>query len=169
VVDCDECGLVYATFSTADIPNALSAFGREYRTRLAADPVRLRTRPSPDVWSALEYACHVRDVFEVQRSRLVLALIEERPSFVPMGRDERAIRDRYNDQDPSVVADHLDRAAQEIAGAFAALDEGQWLRTGIYNWPAPAERTMTWLGQHTIHEGHHHLRDIDTVLTRVGS
>ena len=31
-------------------------------------------RPSSDVWSALEYACHVRDVCRLYDERLVLML-----------------------------------------------------------------------------------------------
>jgi hypothetical protein len=166
---CDDCGLVYASIFRADIPNAIAAFGEEYRRRLILDPVVLRARPSPEVWSVLEYSCHVRDVFEVQRSRLELALTEPVPTFTPMGRDERVTRDRYNEQAPELVADQLDHAAAAIAAEFAGLRDDQWERTGIYNWPTTSERTMTWLGQHTIHEGRHHLRDIDAVLVSVSS
>jgi DNA segregation ATPase FtsK/SpoIIIE, S-DNA-T family len=165
---CDDCGLVYASISTAEIPNALFAFGSEYRRRLTGDPAVLRTRPSPDTWSALEYSCHVRDVLDVQRARLHLALVEDVPTFTPMGRDERAVDDRYNEQAPLDVADQLEQAAAAIAADFAALDDEQWLRTGIYNWPTATERTMTWLGQHTIHEGRHHLLDIDAGLAAIG-
>ena len=169
MIDCDGCGLVYADISIEEIPNALFAFGPAYRARLGADPAVLRTRPGPEVWSALEYACHVRDVLDVQRQRLALALAQDCPSFVPMGRDERVIRDRYNEQVPADVADQLDRAAREISVAFADLRDDQWNRTGIYNWPTATERTMVWLGQHTIHEGRHHLLDIDEGLARVSS
>jgi hypothetical protein len=164
---CDSCGFVYASISAPEIPNALMAFGPAYGQRLEAGATALRTRPAPEVWSALEYACHVRDVFEVQRARLLLALEETRPAFTPMGRDERVLRDRYNDQEPEVVGDQLAAAARALATSFAELRDDQWDRTGIYNWPTTAERTMTWLGRHTIHEGRHHLGDLDAVLSRV--
>ena len=127
----------------------------------------LRTRPSPERWSALEYSCHVRDVLIVQRDRLALALIEDAPTFVPMGRDERVLRDRYNEQRPAVVVDQLEAAADALAADFAELRPDQWERTGIYNWPEESSRSMVWLGQHTIHEERHHLRDIDDVLARL--
>ena len=165
MVDCVQCGLVYASISEAEIPGELRKLGPSYRRRLTRDPGALRASRDPDVWSALEYACHVRDVLEVQRGRLALALAEDRPTFEPMGREERVTRDRYNDQDPAAVADQLSANANEIAAAFAALRAADWARTGIYNWPTQAERSMTWLGQHTIHEGRHHLRDIDAALT----
>ena len=71
-----------------------------------ADPtlgVTIRTRPGPRIWSALEYACHVRDVFLVLRERLYLALVEECPSFAPMYRDERASLARYGAEEPADV------------------------------------------------------------------
>ncbi len=161
MVDCDECGLVYASIPLANIPNELEAFGPIYRARLGGDPSKLRARPSPEVWSALEYACHVRDVLEVQRGRLLLALEEDRPTFIPMGRDERVTRHHYNDQDPLIVADQLEAAATAIGTEFSGLSDEQWERSGIYNWPTASERSMVWLGRHTIHECRHHLRDID--------
>jgi hypothetical protein len=163
---CDECGFVYTDVPIGEIPPALRAFGPQFGARLVRDPDDLRTRPSPEVWSALEYSCHVRDVLVVQRDRLALALRETCPQFTPMGRDERVTRDRYNDQDPAAVAVELAGAADAVAAAFAALSEDEWARTGIYSYPTPTERTMLWLGRHTIHEGRHHLRDVDKVLSR---
>jgi hypothetical protein len=167
VTHCEECGFVYSTVLTTGIPGALRDLGPQYRAALERDPVVLRARPSPDVWSALEYACHVRDVLVVQRERLELALAEDCPTFIPMGRDERVIADRYNEQDPAVVVDQLDAAAAAIAVAFGELSDAEWERTGIYNYPAPAERSMAWLGRHTIHEGRHHLDDVNRVLVVV--
>jgi DNA segregation ATPase FtsK/SpoIIIE, S-DNA-T family len=163
---CEECGFVYSQLSVGEIPPALRALGPSFGHRLARDPDALRAHPDPRVWSALEYCCHVRDVLDVQRERLALALRDDCPVYTPMGRDERVTRDRYNEQDPTTVAAQLSAAARAAADAFAALSADEWPRTGIYNYPAPAERTMVWLGRHTVHEGHHHLRDVDAALTR---
>ena len=162
---CDACAFVYAELDAGDAPARMRAFAPAYRDRLVGpDASRLRTRPGPGTWSALEYACHVRDVFEVQNERVLLALAEDTPTFVPMGRDERAVDRRYNEQDPLVVAAELAAAAEELAVTLEGLDEAGWSRTGIYNWPAPAERDLAWLARHTVHEGLHHLRDVDADL-----
>lgn len=148
----------------------LASFGPRFRMRLVATEdetvahAGLRNRPDVDAWTALEIACHVRDLLEVQRQRLELALREERPTFAPMGREERVVTGRYNRQDPLEVADAIDDRAAAISGAFAGLTPSEWERTGIYNWPAPAERSMVWLGRHTVHEGEHHLDDIDRLI-----
>lgn len=172
---CKPCRFVYADVEAQALPECFTSFGARYRAVLLP-PHRpatwhdvLRTRPEEGVWSALEYACHVRDVFLVQRDRLYAALVEDKPGFAPMHRDHRVTLARYNQQDPGEVAEQLGMAARLIAQAFGALDSAQLQRRCIYNFPAPTERPLLWVGQHTVHEGEHHLRDIDRVLARVRS
>ena len=170
---CDSCQFVYADVDAKALPERFTSFGTRYRAVLlppdqpAAWDGILRTRPAEGVWSALEYACHVRDVFLVQRDRLYIALVEDKPVFAPMYRDHRVTLARYNEQDPEEVAVQLSTAARLIAQAFSALNLAQLQRLCIYNFPAPAERPLLWNGQHTVHEGEHHLRDIEWVLSRV--
>ena len=59
----------------------------------------LRRRPAPDVWSALAYTCHVRDLQFTQRERLYVILVEDDPSFTPTYRDERVALAGYEDED----------------------------------------------------------------------
>ena len=170
---CDSCQFLYAEVEAQTLPARFAAFGPRYLARLlpperpAAWSALLRTRPAVDVWSALEYACHVRDVFLVQRDRLYTALVEDTPVFAPMYREQRVTLARYNAQDPEEVAAQLATAARLIAQAFEGLDAGQLQRRCLYNFPAPAERPLLWVGQHAVHEGEHHLRDVERVLAHV--
>jgi hypothetical protein len=156
---CDECGFTYASVSADGLPGRLSAASARFVAAFATIG-DARRRPDPAVWSPLEYACHVRDVLRVQRERLDLALRVENPEFVAMGREERVIRDAYNDQDPQTVLAELIEAAAGLARAFGTLSSAQWSRTGVYNWPAVEARTMLWLGRHTLHEVEHHRMDL---------
>jgi hypothetical protein len=156
---CDECGFDYAGVSADELPPFLRALGGRYAAALA-EVRQVRRRPAEGVWSPLEYTCHVRDVLRVQTDRLVLALTVDQPEFTPMGRDERAVTDAYNEQDPTVVLAALATAATDLATRFSALDQADLARTGVYPWPEPRARTLLWLGQHTIHETEHHLLDI---------
>ncbi len=124
----------------------------------------LRRRPAPQIWSALEYSCHFRDVLLAQRERLYLALVEDTPRFWSIHRDERVVLARYSDDGFEEVGREVDLAASLIARAFARLDDTQWQRRCIYGYPTPAPRTVAWLGRHTVHEGRHHLRDVDDVI-----
>jgi DinB superfamily len=121
------------------------------------------------VWSALEYLCHVRDVVLVQRERAVLARVEDLPSFPRMYRDERVALCRYSEQNVEEVLDQLSVATSLCALVFDGLEEAEWSRPLIYNWPTPAEFDLAWLGRHTVHEVEHHFRDVVSVLTRVAT
>ena len=159
---CDECGYVYGVITRAEIPLALRARSVDFRTRLDnLDDEVVRAHPLSGTWSVLEYACHVRDLFRVQRERVELALVEDEPRFTPMRREERVLEDRYNEQDPTTVGDELVGSAGRLSATFELLDESGWTRTGVYNWPSTQVRTVEWIGQHTVHEAEHHLRDVD--------
>lgn len=170
---CAQCGFVYADVDAPALPTRLTALGPRLRahlwpaTRPAAWPAILRQRPAAEVWSALEYACHLRDVFLVQRERLYLALVEDAPVVGLMYRDQRVLLARYNAQEPAQVLDQLTIAAELIGQAFAALEPAQLARTCVYNFPHRAERSLLWVGQHVVHEGEHHLQDIIQGLSRL--
>jgi hypothetical protein len=155
----DACGFDYDSVGVADVPGRIGAAGPRYAAALSG-VAELRRRPAPEVWSPLEYLCHVRDVLGVQRERVALALEVDNPVVTPMGRDERVVRDAYNAQDPAVVLAALNAAATELARDLAALTPAQWERTVVYNWPSPAPRTLLWVARHTIHEIEHHLGDV---------
>ena len=162
---CDECGFVYESVARGAIGDALRALPADYARAFEGRAHLATAHPLPRVWSALEYACHVRDVLRVQHDRLRLALAEDRPAFVPMGREERVIADAYNAQPLDAVLRELGVAAEDLAEALDGLGDAAWGRTGVYNYPTRAERDMTWLGRHTVHEGRHHHMDVERVLT----
>jgi hypothetical protein len=58
VEQCDECGFEY------DLDEALGAGSAVAKlvSILETDTESLRTRREPEIWSPLEYCCHVRDV-----------------------------------------------------------------------------------------------------------
>jgi hypothetical protein len=155
-----ECSYQFDSLGRTEIIQEILALADEHRLVLTFVPAqRLRDHPRPASWSVLEYACHVRDVLRVQRERVALALAQDTPQFASMRRDERAVDQRYNEQEPAVVAAQITDAAQQFAAALRALDDDGWLRTGSYPWPAPEVRTLEWVGRRTAHELAHHLFD----------
>ena len=118
----------------------------------------VRRRPRPDVWSPLEYACHVRDVFRLFDQRLRLMLAEDDPQFANWDQDETAVAERYGEQDPAVVAAELAAAADAIAASFAAVGGDQWERPGRRSDGARVHRRT--FGRYFIHDPVHHLRDV---------
>lgn len=159
VTHCDECGFLYESVTGPELGAALRSNAARIGDVLVATGGR--SRPAPDVWSPLEYGCHVRDVLLVQLGRVARGLAEDAPSFHPMGRDDRAERLRYSEQDLVVVREQVLDAAEGLAEVFDGLGEEHLARTVIYNWPVQAERPIQWVGQHTVHELVHHRLDIE--------
>ncbi len=164
---CDECGFFYDEHGPDRIAEELTELGSHYSSRLRVPPDLtsdhdvLHARRDPNTWSAVEYSCHVRDVLLAQRERLYLTLVTDTPTFAPIFRDQRAIVARYAEETAGQISDELEFASRLTGWAFAGLDGTAWSRRCIYNFPEPAERTVIWLAQHTLHEGLHHLLDVD--------
>lgn len=157
---CPDCGFSYQMMRSEILPwlrHDIEAFVDTFEA--VNNP---RARPSADVWSPLEYACHVRDVLRIQRDRVIQALGEHDPHFAPMRREERVVEDRYNEQDPAVVVAELREAAAAFISLLESLDERGWQRQGVYNFPEPRLRTVEWIAIHTTHEVLHHRVDIGT-------
>lgn len=167
---CLECGFDYDALLAVEAPAVFRALGDRYRVPLTRflrgedGDALLRAHPRPDTWSALEYACHVRDVFDVQRERLARARVEDDFVPEPMHREERVTELRYNKQPPSEVADAIASNAAALAHDVDGFTDADWARTMLYAYPELAVQPLSWVVVHTVHEGEHHLLDIGRVL-----
>jgi hypothetical protein len=153
---CTECGFTAATLSYDEIPDLIRHNAAAWAPVLARQGVA--ERPDENTWSALEYAAHVRDVFRIFHTRLGLMLTEPDPPFANWDQDATAVAERYNEQDPRVVAAELTQAAATVADAFAAVPPGDRERTGRRS--DGARFTVTTLAQYFIHDPTHHLHDV---------
>lgn len=149
MTSCEECGW---TYGDTDV--------RAHAERFVDAFDGAPTRPAPDAWSHLEYGCHVRDVLRIQVGRVAAALVEDTPSFTPMGRDERPRLYRYDAQLPDVVAREILDAADSLGRVIDAMGPEHLERTVTYSWPEPRVHTLEWVAQHTVHELVHHRLDI---------
>lgn len=161
---CAECGFVYDLGDAASAARSGRELAAEVAWLLRADGPDLRARPRQEVWSPLEYGCHLRDVFLVQRERLLAARRAGwdggTPQLAPMGRHERVENDGYAAQDPQDVARQLCDAALLFGGVLDRLDADDWAREVVYPFPEPEPRSLAWVALHTVHEAQHHLMDI---------
>jgi hypothetical protein len=153
---CPECG-----FDAGDVPGPrVAGWLREKAACWPAVCERADAvvRPAPQVWSPLEYACHVRDVCQVFESRVILMRSEEDPVFENWNQDVAAIIDEYGGQEPLAVGVELCAAAEGAAAAFEAVGEGEWERTGRRS--NGSRFTIETLGQYFLHDVIHHLHDV---------
>ncbi|MCU1442549.1 MAG: Methyltransferase type 12 [Cryobacterium sp.] len=153
---CPECGFAVANVDFDDIPGILTDVASKWPVVLARPDARLR--PDDHTWSPLEYGAHVRDVFRIFTLRLGLMLDEDDPLFPNWDQDATAQDERYNEQDPGVVAGELVDAAAVLAAAFGSVPEEARHRPGRRS--DGAAFTVTTLGKYLVHDPVHHLHDV---------
>jgi hypothetical protein len=151
---CPDCGLDVSNIEYDDIPGRLRANAASWVQVLQRPGVR--DRPKPHVWSALEYACHVRDVFILFDQRLQRMLTEDDPLFANWDQDETAVQDKYGEQDPAVVAQQIPPAAEQLATRFAQATDRA--RTGRRS--DGAAFTVDSFARYLLHDPVHHLHDV---------
>lgn len=154
---CPECGLDVSSLDREEVADMILANAAAWQDVLAS-PGTARTRPDPDTWSPLEYACHVRDVLRVYDQRLQLMLTEDDPLFPNWDQDATAVAECYAEQDLAVVAEELNEAAQTLSARFADVRGDQWQRTGSRS--DGADFTVETFARYFIHDPVHHLHDV---------
>jgi DinB superfamily len=153
---CEECGFDTSSFPQEDLSRMIRENAASWELVLEAFDVR--TRPSPQVWSPLEYGCHVRDVFRLYDYRLGLMLTSDDPTYPNWNQDETAVRDRYGEQDPARVSDELVEAAEGLADRFDTVAGAGWDRPGRRS--DGARFTVDSFGRYMLHDVVHHLHDV---------
>ncbi|TGO05569.1 DinB family protein [Serinibacter arcticus] len=153
---CPECELDASTVAVADVGDLVRASVPRWTEALSCPDAR--ERPDAGTWSVLEYGAHVRDVFRVFDGRLALVLEQDTPTFANWDQDATALADRYDQQDPAVVAEELAVAAGTIAVRFDGVPESAHPRRGRRS--NGSEFTVTTLAQYFWHDVEHHLRDV---------
>jgi DinB superfamily len=154
---CPECGFDAAGLDRDLIGSMILSNAASWQRVLRRTDVLVR--PSDAVWSPLEYACHVRDIFRIYDERLRLMLGEHDPQYPNWDQDATAVADHYDQQDPAVVADELVLAAARITARFTEVTATDWDRPGTRS--DGAHFTIESFARYLIHDPIHHLWDVD--------
>ena len=157
---CPECGVESARIQPTDVPTLARANALIWESVLA-DDAAARVRPSPEIWSPVEYACHVRDVFEVFTGRLQLMVAEDGARFQNWDQDEAAVEGDYAHAEPSEVAVGVVAAAERVAAAWEAVPRDAWERQAVRS--NGSVFTVTTLSQYFAHDWLHHAWDVTGV------
>lgn len=153
---CPDCGFDAGSFEVSKTSEISRDLARRWSEVLDRPDVVVRSRS--DVWSPLEYGCHVRDVFRLFDRRLERMLSEVEPHFDNWDQDKTAVDDDYQGQDSSVVKTELVSAANVLADRFDSVAGQQWQRTGIRS--DGAVFTIRTFAQYLMHDPIHHLWDV---------
>jgi hypothetical protein len=154
---CPECGFDAGTTAAHDLAGLVRQNAREWQAMLADGVIR-PGRPDPSTWSALEYACHVRDVYRRYPGRIELMLAEDDPLFPNWDQDVTAVEDGYEAQDPAQAVSELGEAAAVLASRLEALGGEQWARPGRRS--DGASFTVDTISRYMIHDPFHHVWDV---------
>lgn len=154
---CPECGFTAGTFPPEQVGRRIREDLRRWQAVLAKTDAGVR--PNAEIWSATEYACHVRDVCDLFVVRLGQMLTEDDPQFADWDQDETAIEEDYTSQLAPEVSSELVPAFTAAANAFDAVPAGAWERPGRRS--NGSVFTTRTLSQYFLHDLVHHLYDID--------
>ena len=154
---CPDCGFDASTLDRGAVATALRA--ANFRLIALLDDPLARERPAAEVWSAVEYGCHVRDVHRLFRYRLGLMLDEDDPLFANWDQDETAAESHYDEAVLDELVGDLAADGERLAEAFAAVRDDQWSRTGRRS--DGAVFTVESFGRYLVHDPVHHVWDVE--------
>ena len=156
--------------SGQDAAVAVRSFPRRYRALLVTPgsqdgpDVVFRRRPDPSTWSALEYTAHVADRLDHLGPAIRRITRENSPTITFFDSYERAAAQAYNTLERTEVLGWLDLTCAELPAVLDDVVPDDWLRTGTV---AGVEKDALTLARDGVHEGAHHLRDVQHVLAAV--
>ena len=159
---CPECGFIADEVDRSSVGEVIRADALGWPAILALPDAS--ERPDASTWSPLEYACHVRDVHRIFGERLHLMLEQDQPRFANWDQDETAVAERYDLQDPAVVATELVAAAESVAAQYDAVPDDSWGRRGLRS--NGTEFTVDSIGRYHLHDIVHHAHDVRLYAAR---
>jgi hypothetical protein len=161
---CGVCGFDAADYTRDDLFGTLRALAPIWCTMTErVDAEILATRPKPEVWSALEYASHSRDVTAVMNLALRAVVEQDGIDFgdvVSAGgapATPPTLIEAISQLDDEAVALH--RAANE-------MPSDAWDHTFSYGGET---LDAGWIVAHAVHDATHHLQDAGRGLHALGA
>ncbi len=160
---CEACRFDGSAFDDAALLEAIHALGPRWRALIADSGTELRTRPAPEVWSAIEYAAHSRDITALHAFGVEQALTIDEPAFPAIEADELidAAAATYAAANPDEVVDQLGEHANRLARLAADAGAARWTRGLTIGDDRSDVRRLL---EHALHDSTHHLDDVERGL-----
>ena len=163
---CAACDFDGGRYDDDALLDAIRALGPRWTTLLASAGGELRVRPAPEVWSAIEYAAHSRDITALHVFGVEQALTLEEPVIADIEADDliQTAAATYGDLDPDEVASALAGHATRLAELAAGAPGAAWSR-GLTIGDARVD--VRRLLEHALHDSRHHVDDVERGLARL--
>jgi hypothetical protein len=164
---CDACGFDGAVYDDAALLDALRALGPSWRDLIAGAGPELRARPAPEVWSAIEYAAHSRDITALHVFAVEQALTLDEPAIPAIEADlvEEAAA-TYGDAEPDAVVAALEFHSSRLASLAEEAGADSWTRGFTIGDDRIEVRRLL---EHALHDSRHHLLDVERGLAQLRS
>ncbi len=124
----------------------------------------LARRPADGSWSVLEHACRVVLGLRLVDRHVRSALWSERPNLEPSDVASAEVEGSGEGRQPSDVEADLGAAVEALATTLDGVPGDAWLRPAVL---AGRDTTVLGLARAAAHDGTHHLREAERVLTEV--
>ena len=123
----------------------------------------LRVRPEPEVWSAIEYAAHSRDVTALHAFGVEQALTTNEPAFPAIDGEQliQSAAASYRAADPDEIVNALDAEAVRMARLADDAGTAAWSRGLTIG---ESRMNVRRLLEHALHDSQHHLDDVERGL-----
>jgi hypothetical protein len=167
---CPECGIDYDALAPGDLAVAVRSYPRRFRALLTTfdeqedEDALIRRKPDPATWSALAYTVHIADVLAWHADAVRRMLDVDDATIDWPSKDEAAWETTANAEDRGDALDRVRREAERLAAALDDVHGDAWSREGDFPW---GRRDLLTTARNAVHEGHHHLRDVERVLRSV--
>jgi DinB superfamily len=154
---CPECGFDASACRAAQVATLVRENTAQW-SGLLARGVITHVRPDDAIWSPLEYACHVRDVYRRYLGRIDLMLAEDDPLFANWDQDRTALEDDYAHQQPATVVGELVAAGGALAERLEEVSGATWERRGRRS--DGAAFSLDTISRYMAHDVVHHVADV---------
>lgn len=127
-----------------------------------ADDVARRS-PRPSKWSAVEIACHLRDLDRVWTERFTKMAFAERPAFYSVQPDRWAELLKYESAETAPLLKALKNGREDMVALLRSVPAGSWRRTGLH--PKRGEISIEQLAQVVVDHDAKHIEQIKVALS----
>lgn len=162
---CPECGLDRSKLSPGDTITALLSLPSRYTAAvsplISAGNGLATRRPSKNVWSATEYVAHAADALRFVCERAELILAADDPELPRFGDPDAR---EYSAVGPDGALATFMSAALGLAEVLETAEPAAWERSGHNEL---GSRNLLESATYAVHEGAHHLHDIERVVAEV--
>jgi MOSC domain-containing protein YiiM len=164
---CDECGFDASKWRVRDAIAVFDTLGWWWRLAIdGIDPSALNRRPSPEVWSVLEYGVHSSLVTAVWRFGLELIAESNGVTLPPVPGGGASGAGEPATVDPGAVLTDLEREGVALARFARACPPDRWTNTGYLDETTIQAEAGLF---HAVHDATHHQMDVGRGLAAIGA